>query len=97
MASIRKTKKEVTYLINEVISDCYVALYFQPESSREAILEVINQAVELNNKLIDAINHPADKHNASLVRKHYRHLRNEMFTEVDAMFAALSESCKAKK
>lgn len=96
MASIRKTKKEVTYLVNEVISDCYVALYFQPENRREAIVEVINQAVELSNDMLERINHPAEKHNRSLVRKHYLHLRNEMFDRIDAMFAALSQSCKAE-
>lgn len=96
MASIRKTKLEVTYLINEVISDCYMALYFQGESSKEAILKIINDAVELNNNLIERINHPADKQNASLVKKHYSHLRAEMFQRVDALFADLSVACKTK-
>lgn len=93
MASVRKFKKEVSYLVNEVISDCYVALYFQPETSREAILGVITDAVELNNSLLDRINHPAEKHNAKLLRKHYQQLRNEMFDKIDASFDKLSQAC----
>lgn len=95
MASIRKIKNEVSYLINEVISDAYVALYFQPESKREAIFGVINTAAELNNNLIDRINHPAEKHNASLVRKHFAQVRKDMFDGIDTLFADLSAACKS--
>lgn len=97
MASIRKTKKEVTYLINEVISDAYVALYFQPTDKRDAIFAIINRAAELNNDLIDRINRPAEKHNASLVRKHFAQVRKDMFEGVDSLFAELSGVCKSTK
>ncbi len=97
MASIRKTKKEVSYLANEVISNSYLALYFQPESQREAILGVISKTVELHNNLMDRINNPAEKKNARLIKKHFMQLRNEMFDGIDNLFVELSEVCKGEK
>lgn len=97
MASVRKFKKEVTYLIEEVISDCYFALYFQPETEKDAIIGVINEAVELNNGLIEKINNPQEKNNPRLLKKYYNQLRAEMFTGVDSLFTKLSEVCKSAK
>lgn len=97
MASIRKIKKDLTYLMNEVISDAYVALYFQPASQRDAIFGVINKAAELNNSLLDRINRPAEKHNPSLVSKHYAQVRREMTDGAEVLFGELSAACQASK
>lgn len=94
MASIRNLKKDLTYLVNEVISDAYVALYFQPESARDAIFDIVGKAADLNNTLLDRINHPAEKHNPSLVRKHYAQIRREMTEGVETLFGELSQVCK---
>lgn len=97
MASIRTLKKDLTYLVNEVISDASVALYFQPTASREAIFGIIDKAAELNNTLLDRINHPVEKHNPSLVRKHYAQIRRELSAGVETLFGELSEVCKASR
>ena len=78
MASIRRIKRDIDFLANEVISDCYMALYFNDGA----------------NELFVRANHPADKKNKSLVRKHYAQMRRDMMSRVDAMFEKLSGICK---
>lgn len=95
MATIRKTKKEIAYLVNEVISNSYMALYFQGESAKEPLLGVINKAVELHNEMISRVNHPVEKHNPSLVKKHYRAIENETMTRIDELFFEISSICQA--
>lgn len=94
MASIRKIKNEIDYLVSEVLSDCYMALYFNGAEKRDAILAIIEEAVDARNDLYYRVNHPADKQNASLVRKHYAQVRRDMFSSVDALFEKLSGECK---
>lgn len=94
MASIRKTKKEVAYLINEVISNSYMAIYFQPESQTEALSEIVKKAVDLFNDTISQINHPAEKHNPRLVKKHYAAVRANVMSSVDGMFDEISKICQ---
>ncbi len=96
MASIRTIKKDLAYLVNAVISDAYVALYFQPASQRDAIFGLVEKAAELNNTLLDRINRPAEKHNPSLVKKHYAQIRREMTEGVEKLFEELSQICKTK-
>lgn len=94
MASIRGFKNDIDYLVSEIISDCYVALYFNEADKREAIVSVIEDAVAFRNDMFKQINNPPEKKNGSLVKKHYAHLRREMMSQVDVMFEKLSGICK---
>lgn len=94
MASLRGIKNDIDYLISEVISDCYMGLYFNSADKRESIVAIIEEAVELRNNFYQRANHPADKQNKSLVKKHYAQLRRDMMQSVDALFEKLSAVCK---
>jgi hypothetical protein len=93
MASLRMLKKDVDYLVEEVVTDAYLSLYFHPER-RDEVVKIMEDVVSLRNSLIDRANRPAEKHNASLVRKHYAQLRRDMFEGVDALFVRLSDTSK---
>jgi hypothetical protein len=90
MASLRKLKKDIDYLMDEVVTDSYLSLYFHPEH-RDAIVGVIREAVDMRNSLYDRANRPVEKKSASLVRKHYGALRRDMFDGIDSLFVRLSE------
>lgn len=93
MASIRGIKNEIDYLVSEVISDGYMALYFNVEK-RDAIVSVIEEAVAMRNNLYEKVNNPADKQNKSLVRKHYAQIRRDMISGTYDLFRKLSDICK---
>lgn len=94
MASRRYLKKEIDYLVGEVIGDAQLCLYFNPEDKREQIIGVMEEAVALRNDLFGRIK-PEEKDNPSLVRKHYAALRNDLMIRIDGMFEKLSGICKA--
>ena len=88
MASVRLIKKDIDYLVSEVVSDCYLTIYFHPEKKQE-IVSVMEEAVELRNALFAQIK-PKEKHNPSLVRKHYAQIRRDLMSGVDGLFVKLS-------
>lgn len=93
MAKLRTIKRDITYLTGEVISNCYLALYFQGEGAQAKVEELIIKAVDLHNSLIERANHPAEKNNARLVRKHYAGVRADLLAGVDGLFTDLSKVC----
>lgn len=95
MASLRRIKKDIEYLVNEVVYDCYIALYFNQEKKDE-IFGVVEDVVALRNELIEMANHPAEKHNKSLVKKHYAFVRNELMERIDGLFEKLSDVVNGK-
>lgn len=90
---LRTIKKEISFLTGEIISNCYMALYFQGDGAETPLAEVIQKAVEAHNSLIERANHPAEKRNARLTRKHYAALRADMLDSADKMFAEISTIC----
>ena len=94
MASRRYFKKEIDYLVGEVIGDAQLCLYFNDAKKREDIINVMEEAVELRNDLYARIK-PEEKNNRSLVRKHYAALRNDLGIRIDGLFGKLSDICKA--
>lgn len=95
MASLRDIKKDIDYLVNEVVFDCYLALYFH-EDRKDRIIPVMQDAVDLRNELFEMVNNPAEKHNPSLVKKHYRFIRMQMFERIDGLFNKLSSVVNEK-
>lgn len=94
MASLRRLKKDIDYLVAEIINDCYMCITVNSKIDRVKIFTIIEEAVALRNELIDRANNPAEKHNKGLVKKHYYLIRENMFDGVDSLFTKLSEAHK---
>ena len=54
--NLRTLKKDVDYLVDEVISDCCTFIYINPDKNEDEVIAVINQAVELRDRMFDRIN-----------------------------------------
>jgi hypothetical protein len=57
MASKRNLKKDIDYLITDVIMDCYACMEEHSEKSSSAYEEIINEVMVLKEVLIERINH----------------------------------------
>lgn len=93
MASLRDIKKEIDYVVNEVVYDCYLSLGFHSDRHAE-IIDLMQQVVDMRNNLFELVNNPAEKHNPSLVRKHYAYVRQQLIERTEEIWGKLSEICK---
>jgi len=90
MASIRKLKKDIDFLVQEVISDCCTFMYLYPQKKREEAIQIIEDAVELRNKLYAEVNNPQENPK----KAYYKAVNKELFEGVDALFQKISELTK---
>ena len=90
MANLRILKKEIDYRLEEFVFDCEMAIYFQP-SKEEAVVGLMEKAVELRNMLYYKANNPTEPKNASLVKKYYAAFRRDMVSSFTSLFGELSE------
>ncbi len=93
MSSLRILKKDIDYLVEELVSDCYLSIYFH-SANKEAILSIMSEAIEVRNNLFERANNPAEKNNVTLMKRHYAQIRRDMFSKVDGLFEQLSTLCK---
>ena len=86
MANLRTFKKDVIFLINEVISDCWVFMYLNRNDKTDEAKKIVADAVELGDNLFEQINHyPKDD-----AKKHFKALNQKLLEGVDALFVRLS-------
>ena len=90
MASLRRLKKDIDFLIEEVISDGCTFMYLYPDKKREEVLQIIQDAVELRNKLYAEANNPQENPR----KAYYKAINQELLEGVDALFQKISELTK---
>ena len=97
MASIRELKKDIDYLIFEVISDCFVYSNVHPENKTDELSILISDAVEFRNDLIARVNNPDGKDNPKIVKAYYKTVEKDLLTGIDKLFERFSALSAKKK
>jgi hypothetical protein len=90
MANIKNLKKDISYLVHEVISDSQLYLFLNPAKHNDEVYSIVEDAVKLYNQLFDRVNHPDGKDSPKLVKQHYRAIREDLFEETHKLFERIS-------
>lgn len=91
MASVRELKKDIDYLVFEVISDCFVFSGVNPDNKSEELSVLISDAVNFRNDLIARVNNPDGKDNPKIIKAYYKTVQKDLLEGVDKLFTRLSE------
>jgi hypothetical protein len=91
MPSIRKLKKDIDYLIFEVISDCFTFGTLHPDERAEEVSGIIADAVSLRNELITRVNNPEITDDPKSVRSHFKGVEKDLFVGADKLCGRLSD------
>ena len=97
MASVRDLKKDIDYLLFEVISDCFAFSEVHPGTKTEEVAKIINDAVDLRNDLIARVNNPDGKDNPKIVKAYYKTVNKDLLEGIDKLFTRLSDLSKSEK
>ena len=90
MASVRGLKKDIDYLIFEVISDCFVFSGLHPDNKSDEVSTIISDAIKLRDDLIARVNNPDGKDNPKIVKAYYKTVSKDLLVGVDNLFERLS-------
>ncbi|BDX38786.1 hypothetical protein CYCD_21410 [Tenuifilaceae bacterium CYCD] len=94
MANKRNLKKDVDFLVSEVVSDCYTFMLINGDKNRDKALSIIEGMLEKRNELITRINNPENKEDSKAVKAHYKAIQQDLMVAVDDCFTKLSEITK---
>lgn len=87
MANLRVIKKDVIFLVNEVISDGWLYMYFNEGKNTDKVQAIIAEAIALGENIFEQINHyPKDD-----AKKHFKSLNKKLLESIDALFVRLSD------
>jgi hypothetical protein len=96
MASVKNIKKDIDYLVDEVISDSLLCISMQPVKNKESFIEIINQTVEMRNNLISRVNSAPREGKRSETKAYYKAIYDELISNADKTFEKLSKLIESK-
>lgn len=91
----RELKKDIDFLIGEVISDCYTCLVIKGEKHHDAIVDIMESVVNARNELIERTCKRFENQNAKEVKSYYKAIHKDLLSAIDNGFAKLSEVSQA--
>ena len=90
MASIRDIKKDVDFLVGEVISDSFLCLQINTGKKKDEIIDIINQITDKRNELLSKIG-KAPRNNKKETKAYFKAIYNELIEKADNSFEKLSK------
>lgn len=95
MANLRNLKKDIDYLVNEVLSDCYAFVYIHGDKKQSEVLAIMESLVSKRNELVSRANASTGELNRKDVRKHFKEIYNDLMVAADEALDSLSGLAKA--
>ena len=91
MTSRRRIKKEIDYVISDLVVDCftYISLYKKPND--EETLQIVQNTLELRNELRDRANHPEKKADSLSVKAHYDQIAQSLIGGINEGYGKLGK------
>ncbi len=90
MASIKNLKKDINYLVDEVIGICLLHQYTRGPESHDELEAMITEMVEYREELINKVNNPDVKDDKKKLKKYYRSLFDELLEKVNSAFESIN-------
>ncbi|MFH0762120.1 MAG: hypothetical protein V2A67_11520 [Bacteroidota bacterium] len=88
MASRKDLKKDIDYLITDLILDCYDCMEEHPEKDFSLYEQVINEAIILKDDLIERINH-FDPELCGKSRPYFHNLKKDLIVNITQAYEKL--------
>ena len=76
MASSRDIKKDINFLANQVITECFSYMEYSPVNNQENVLDIMHDAEQLRRNLLYKVNNPPE--NGSK-KEYFRSIIEEMY------------------
>ena len=91
MRNLRTIKKDVEFLVAELVDDCFIYLELNGEENMEKVGEIIGAALDLQDDTMDKINHRPEEEKAD---RYYKKVTKEFVESIDALYEKLSAISK---
>jgi len=91
MTTRRRLKKEIDYVVSDLILDSMTYANLKQKPNDEEALQIVNETIELRNKLRNKANHPEQKENTETAKTFYDNIATTLVESVDKGYTKLGK------
>jgi len=87
MASIKNLKKDINYVLGDIIEECYTWELLNPKADTKASEAIIEEAIEAFDSMIDMVH----KKNVENKKAHFKSVEKELHAKADALIEKVNK------
>lgn len=91
MTSKRRLKKEIDYVVSDLILDCFTNTSLYQKSNDAEAMEIVQGTLIMRNELRDLANHPEKRAETESVKSHYDNIAKTLIGGVDEGYGKLGK------
>ena len=91
MASRQRLKKEIDYVVSDLILDCYTFINMRSKTENEDVLQIVQDTLTLRNSLRDQVNHPESKDVKQTVKNYFDNIAKVLIDTVEESYVKLGK------
>lgn len=91
MASRQRLKKEIDYIVSDLVVDCFTFINMRQKAENDDVLLIIQDTLNLRGDLRDQANHPENKAEGQSTKSYYDNIAKVLIDSVESSYAKLSK------
>ena len=89
MASRRRLKKEIDYVVSDLILDCFTYNQLFQKTEEQEAMQIVDGTMMLRNELRDLANHPERRAETESIKSHYDNIAQTLMGGVKEGYGKL--------
>lgn len=77
MANVKELKKDINFLADQIMTECFSYLEYSPVNNQENVLEILHEAEQLRRELIYRANH-IPKGTKQEIKNYYKEISEDL-------------------
>ncbi len=91
MASIQRLKKEIDYIVSDLVVDCFTFMTMQQEPNKPEVLQIVQDTLNLRNELRHQANHPENKEASQSTKNYYDNIAKVLVDSIEGNYQKLGK------
>jgi len=91
MASRQRLKKEIDYVVSDLILDCFTFINMRAKTENEDVLQIVQDTLNLRGDLINQVNHPENKTETQTVKNYFDNIAKVLIDTVEESYVKLGK------
>jgi len=96
MASKQRLKKEIDYIVSDLILDCFSYTSLKKNPNDEEVLQIIQDTLSLRNELRQQVNHPEKRSESQTVKNYFDNIAKTLLEAIDDGYQKLEKLMKVE-
>lgn len=96
MASRHRLKKEIDYIVSDLVYDCFTFINMRQQENNEDVLQIVQETLTMRNDLRVKTNHPENKAEGQSTKNYYDEIAKELVSSVEGNYEKLSQMVNPK-